>query len=433
MGWNGPCFSRHVTSAAEAYVLDKLIAAARRLDASDLHLEPGLPPTARVRGRLRPIGEPVSAPALLEMARALLPGELWAAFLERRSFDGARVLAGVPCRLNVLQSARGVGLAVRLLATTVPTLHELNLHPDLAELARKRHGLVLVCGPTGSGKSSTLAALVQTINAERPAHIITVEQPIEYTLRPARAFIRQREVGRDTPSFEQALVDALREDPDVIVVGELRHRETLQRTLDAAETGHLVLATLHAATPAEALQRVVAAFAPEVQAAVRAQLADCLVAVVCQSLEHRPEWPVRVPECEVLVASSAVRAHVREGHFHKLPGAMELGAEHGMFSRARYRAWVEQRERFHVPAPRAEAPAEPPAEPLPPLGPAALPPLNATDGVVRRSEDAGNGFENDGMSTVRRKKVAAAPAPPVIVIDDADDDIDALIAHLSRR
>jgi twitching motility protein PilT len=408
-------------------MLDKLVIAARRQEASDLHLEPGLPPTVRVHGRLRPMGEPVSAAALLAAARRVVPSEVWGEFLARRSFDAARVIAGVPCRVNVLQSSRGVGLAIRLLATTVPTLAELNLHPDLAELVRRRHGLVLVSGATGSGKSSTLAALVQTINLERPAHIITIEQPVEYTLRPARAFVRQREVGRDTPSFEQALVDALREDPDVIVVGEMRTTEIIRLTLGAAETGHLVLATLHAATPAEALQRIVTAFPAEMQSGVRAQLADSLVAVICQTLEHRHGWPLRVPECEVLVANHAVRANVRDGQLFKLQSALETGAEHGMFSRARYRAWLDQRGHFHVPQVREDAPVEPAAPPGPA---AALPPLSSvTTSESALREPIHPRVGEPGASVVQRSKAA----PSHVIEIDGDDSLDAVIAELEQR
>src|SRR6202022_264810 len=169
-----------------------------------------------------------------------------------------------------------------LLSSVQPTLRSLNLHPELERLVRPTHGLVLVSGPTGSGKSSTLAALIQEINVREARHVITLESPIEYELVPRRAFIRQREVGRDTPSFERGLLDALREDPDVLMVGEMRDPETMRLTLNAAETGHLVLATVHSATVAEALQRVVNAFPAEVQNAIAAQLADCLLGVVAQ-------------------------------------------------------------------------------------------------------------------------------------------------------
>src|SRR5262245_53950755 len=250
--------------------LETLIGLAKDHGASDLHLEAGLPAALRVRGALRTVGEPIAAKDLIEAARQIIGPEQWQYFLERRSFDLSRTIHGVRCRINILQTARGIGFAVRLLASAQITIERLNLHPDLRKLINHAHGLVLVSGPTGSGKSSTMAALIQEINLAESRHIVTVESPIEYFFRPRRAFIRQREVGRDTPSFEQALLDALREDPDVLMVGEMREPETMRLTLNAAETGHLVLATVHSSSCAEALQRVVSSFPSEIQGAVRA-------------------------------------------------------------------------------------------------------------------------------------------------------------------
>src|SRR5438132_13545701 len=232
-------------------------------------------------------------------------------------------MGGVLCRLNILQTARGIGFAIRLLATFQATVEKLNLHPDLKKLIKPANGLILVSGATGSGKSSTLAALIQEINLTDSRHIVTVESPIEYTFRPRRAYIRQREVGRDTPSFEQALLDSLREDPDVLMVGEMRDPETMRLTLNAAETGHLVLATVHSSTCAEALQRVVGAFPSEIQSGIAAQLADCLVAVVAQRLRFRPDLNLRVPECEILIPTNPVKAHIRSRDFFKIISALE--------------------------------------------------------------------------------------------------------------
>ena len=181
--------------------LEPLIAAAQKQQASDLHLEPGQPACLRVRGQLKLQGEPLAARALLSMARELLGEERWAEFLERRSCDLAQTIAGVRCRINVLCSSRGVGLAIRFLTSFSATLERLNLHPELAKLLLPHNGLVIVSGATGSGKSSTLAALIQELNAREKRHIVTLEAPIEYTLAPKQSFIRQREVGRDTPSF----------------------------------------------------------------------------------------------------------------------------------------------------------------------------------------------------------------------------------------
>src|SRR3989449_992565 len=309
--------------------LEDLIATARQQRASDLHLEPGLPPALRVRGSLRTLGEPIPAKVLLEWARDIIGEVHWQNFLERRSADLSRTLQGVRCRINIMQTARGIGFAIRLLSTFQATVEKLNLHPDLKKLVAPANGLILVSGPTGCGKSSTLAALIQEINLTDTRHIVTIESPIEYTFRPRRAYIRQREVGRDTPSFEQALLDALREDPDVLMVGEMREPETMRLTLSASETGHLVLTTLHSASCAEALQRVVSAFPAEIQSSVSAQLADCLLAVICQRLCFRPDLNIRVPECEILMATHAVKNFIRNRDFFKIISALETGAEHG--------------------------------------------------------------------------------------------------------
>ena len=344
--------------------LDALISAASAEGASDLHLEPGLPAAVRVRGELRTLGEPLSARALVSFAEDIVGQTNWPSFLERRSFDCSRNINGVRCRINVLQSARGVGLAIRILSSFQATLEKLNLHPGLGRLVRHPHGFILVSGPTGSGKTSTLAALIEEVNATEARHVITLESPIEYTFRARAAYIRQREVGRDTPSFEQGLLDALREDPDVLMVGEMREPETMRLTLNAAETGHLVLATVHSSSCAEALQRVVSAFPAETQGAVRAQLADCLLAVICQRLRYRPDLKIRVPECEILTTTTAIRSFIRNGDFFKIAAQIEMGAEHGMWTFQRYQTWLESKTTWHFPGPE---PNEPPAEPAEPL------------------------------------------------------------------
>jgi twitching motility protein PilT len=336
--------------------LDALIQTAATNGASDLHLEAGLPAAIRIRGALRTIGEPLAPRALLDAARRLIGEDHWPHFLERRSWDFSRTIQGVRCRLNILQTSRGVGFAIRLLATFQATIDRLNLHPDFRKLTQHNNGLILVSGPTGSGKSSTLAALIQEINLTEARHIVTIESPIEYTFRPRRAYLRQREVGRDTPSFEQALIDSLREDPDVLMVGEMREPETMRLTLSASETGHLVMATVHSSTCAEALQRVVGAFPAEIQASVAAQLADCILAVVTQRLRFRPDLNIRVPECEIMVATHAVRSFIRNRDFFKIISAIETGADHGMWSFQRYRTWLEQRKNWVLPGQESEPP-----------------------------------------------------------------------------
>lgn len=363
--------------------LESLISSAMAGGASDLHLESGLAPAMRIRGTLRLAGDAIPSGVLTAMARQLLGEEQWQFFLERRSFDLSRTIQGVRCRINILQTSRGVGMAIRLLAAFQATVEKLNLHPDLKKLVKNPHGLILICGATGSGKSSTLAALIQEINLTETQHIITVESPIEYSFRPRRSYIRQREVGRDTPSFEQALVDSLREDPDVLMVGEMREPETMRLTLNASETGHLVLATVHSSTCAEALQRIASAFPAEIQASVCAQLADCLVAVVSQRLRFRPELNMRVPECEILLATHAVKNFIRTREFFKIVSALETGAEHDMWTFQRYAKWLDSRTNWFMPDQNPEPLENEPAESVPSAG--ALPPAFNAARILRKN------------------------------------------------
>ncbi len=374
--------------------LESLIAAAQQQGASDLHLEAGLPAALRIRGSLRTAGEPVPATTLLAFARELIGDAHWDQFLERRSADLSKTISGVRCRINVLQTARGIGFAIRLLAAFQTTIEKLNLHPDLKKLVTNQHGLVLVSGPTGSGKSSTLAALIQEINLTETRHIVTIESPIEYTFRPRKSYIRQREVGRDTPSFEQALLDALREDPDVLMVGEMRDPETMRLTLSASETGHLVLATVHSSTCAEAIQRVASAFPAEIQSAVCAQLADCLVAVVSQRLHFRPDLNIRVPECEILIATHAIKNFIRNRDFFKIISSLETGAEHGMWSFQRYRTWLDNRKGWHLP--NDSEPAENDASEPISAAPALPPMVHASKPTKARDISSGTGAKSGG-------------------------------------
>ena len=350
--------------------LESLVGSAAGNGASDLHLESGLPAAVRMRGTLKTFGEPLPAKLLLELAQTTIGEENWPHFLERRSWDMSKTIQGVRCRINILQTSRGIGFAIRLLSSFQATVEKLNLHPDIKKLVNNTHGLILVSGATGSGKSSTLAALIQEINLTDTRHILTIESPIEYTFRPRRAYIRQREVGRDTPSFEQALLDALREDPDVLMVGEMRDPETMRLTLSASETGHLVLATVHSSTCAEALQRVISAFPAEIQSSVAAQLADCLVAVIAQRLRFRQDLNIRVPECEILMATHAVKNFIRNRDFFKIAAPLETGAEHGMWSFQRYRTWLENRANWYIPGQTPDPPDSEPTEAASPVAPA---------------------------------------------------------------
>jgi len=363
--------------------LESLVSLAQTNGASDLHLESGLPAALRIRGTLRTVGEPIPGKTMLEMARQLLGDDHWQHFLERWLYDMFKTIQGVRCRINVLQSSRGVGFAIRLLASFQATLEKLNLHPDLRKLVTPTNGLILVSGPTGSGKSSTLAALIQEINLSETRHIVTIESPIEYVFRPRKSYIRQREVGRDTPSFEQALLDSLREDPDVLMVGEMRDPETMRLTLSASETGHLVMATVHSSTCAEALQRVVSAFPAEIQSGVSAQLADCLLAVISQRLRFRPEINMRVPECEILMPTNAIKNFIRNRDFFKIVSAVETGGEHGMWSFQRYRTWLDNRSKWNNPD---QNPEPPDSEPMETAGAPTVPSLAPAPAKVARPE-----------------------------------------------
>lgn len=329
-------------------MLDALLTTARDLDASDVHLEAGLPVMWRVHGKLEAHGDPPTAQGLHELAKQLL-GARWAEFERRGSADVAGSGAGRRVRINILRTSRGVGLAIRMLSNSELSIAGLNLHPSLKQLTERTHGLVVVSGPTGSGKTSTLAAMVSEMNfSERARHVITLENPIEYVPEPRRCFIRQREVGRDTPSFEQGIVDAVRENPDVLVVGEMRDPEVMRHTLNASETGHLVLTTLHAGTVVEALQRIVSSFPASAQPGVCAQLADALVAIVCQRLVYKERLQGLVPECEVLVGSTPVRAIIRAGNFQMIATALESGMADGQLSAERYREWLHHKRDFVV-------------------------------------------------------------------------------------
>ncbi|MBU0753949.1 MAG: PilT/PilU family type 4a pilus ATPase [Planctomycetes bacterium] len=333
----------------------QLIADLRKREASDLHLEPGLSPVARINGLLKPVGNRVLEPRETSaLARSLFGEREKEIFTTLHAVDFSQVMGGGLCRINVMKTQRGVGLAIRLLASVQPTLTRLNLHPTFTDLVSTKHGLLVICGSTGCGKSSTLAALIHEINTREKVHIVTIESPIEYAIAPRQSLIRQREVGRDTPTFERALIDALRQDPDVIMVGEMRDREIMQLTLNAAETGHLVLSTMHASTTAEALQRLAAAFPPENQSAVCAQLADCLIGVVAQRLRFDEELGIRVPICEILRATTPIKHLIRQGHFFKMASAMETGYAEGNWTFRRYQEWLDSRTDYYRPSGKEE-------------------------------------------------------------------------------
>ncbi|MFM8340133.1 MAG: type IV pilus twitching motility protein PilT, partial [Fluviibacter sp.] len=233
-------------------------------------------------------------------------------------------------RANAYRQQRGVGMALRPIPAIVPTLESIGAPPVLGGLSEHSHGLVLIVGPTGSGKTTTLAAMVEHINQTAAKHVLTIEDPIEFIYTPGRALITQREVGRDTPSFADALKASLREDPDVILLGEMRDLETIRLALTAAETGHLVLATLHTATAAQAVERIVEVFPGSERDLARTLLADVLRAVVAQELLPRRDGQGRIAAHEVLIGTPAVRNLIREQKTAQLVSVMQMGQQQGM-------------------------------------------------------------------------------------------------------
>jgi twitching motility protein PilT len=303
--------------------------------ASDLHLTVGLPPVLRVDGALEPAGDvPPLAPEDTEAAaRAALPPAAYERFRADGETDAAWQ-AGETARFRVHAFRRDghAALALRRIPARPPSVEELGLPPAVVEFSRLRGGLVLATGPAGCGKTTTLAALIDRINRDEARHIVTLEDPVEYVHPHRRSMVNQRQVGRDTRSFDRGLRAALREDPDVILVGEMRDRETVGIALTAAETGHLVLATLHTGDAAQAVDRVIDAFPSEQQPQARAQLAGCLAGVVAQRLLPRADGNGRVAALEVLVATAAVRNLIREGKTFQIPSAIQTGHQAGMRS-----------------------------------------------------------------------------------------------------
>lgn len=316
----------------------KLVSSCIRNNVSDLHLRPGMPVAARKNGQLhfqRDIS--FTAEELDALLRALTTDRQRRILAERWSVDFSAHFSDAQMRLNAFHTADGLGLAIRFLPSTIPDFEALNLHPSLRELCSQHHGLILICGPTGNGKSTTIAAMVRELNETRAGHIVTLEDPIEYRFSSERALVDQRELGAHFPSFEQGLQDVLREDADVIVVGELREPETMRLTINAAESGHLVIATLHAATAEEALLRLCNAFTPDAQDFVRSQLASCLSAIVVQHLELSPKAGFRVPVLSIVRSAPALRNIIRENRFNQVENIQQAGRSEGMFTFERYR------------------------------------------------------------------------------------------------
>lgn len=311
--------------------LDDLLRDACERGSSDLHLTVGLPPVVRVDGSLQHLDYTVLGPTDTQrLIYDILTADQVQWFEKTRELDfsyGVKLVGRF--RINVYRQRGSVGAALRAIPDRIPSYEQLGLPSVVKELSKKHSGLVLVTGPTGSGKSTTIACMIDSINTERPVHIMTIEDPIEYLHRHKKAMINQRELNSDTDSFENALRAVLREDPDVILVGEMRDLETISAALTLAETGHLVFGTLHTRNAPQTIDRVIDVFPPHQQDQIRVQLSNTLEAVVAQQLCPRVGGG-RVAAIEIMVATSAVRNLIREGKTYQVYSVLETGGQSGM-------------------------------------------------------------------------------------------------------
>ena len=330
-----------IESVPDGNPLEQLLIEMAQRGASDLLIVNGTPPVFRIGGKLTQSGSPLSTDDI----HALFSGVLSAKLRSKIETDGAadfsmRLARGDAgeggrawrYRINVHRQRGTLAASVRALPAEIPTLAQLRLPASLAELVKPRRGLVLVCGPTGSGKSTTLASLVDVVNRNESRHIITIEDPIEYEHRNTKSVIEQVEVGRDAPTFASALKASLRQDPDVILVGEMRDLETVATAITAAETGHLILSTLHTSDAAQAIHRMIDVFPPAQQTQIRQQLAHSLNAIIVQHLIPRSDERGSAVAVEVLLATQAVVNHIRNEKLQNLANEITLGKRHGMIS-----------------------------------------------------------------------------------------------------
>ncbi len=321
-------------------LLKDLLALTIKGQASDLHISVGHPPVLRIAGQLSPLvkEKKLTSNDTQGLAFALMTASQKERFLKKKDIDFSYNFENkARFRVNIFFQNRGVSVALRLVPSKIPTLKELNLPFVLSQFTQPAQGFILITGPSSHGKSTTLAALIDEINHTRTDHIITIEDPIEYVFEDDKCIIDQREVYQDTLSFAQALRATFRQDPNVIMVGEMRDPETVSTAITAAETGHLVFATLHTNSASQTIHRIVDTFPPNQQSQVRAQLSGSLLGVVSQRLIPRLKGGL-IPACEIMIATPAVASLIRENKIHELPLVIETSAGKGMISLNRYLA-----------------------------------------------------------------------------------------------
>lgn len=312
--------------------INSLLEMAVKNNASDLHLTAGAPPVLRIYGKLVFTEENIITPKVTKiLAEEILSHEQKTLLKEEGQVDFSLSLEQIGrFRVNAFKQGGSISLAIRLIPYHIPSLEELNLPPVIKTLAQEKRGLILVTGPAGSGKSTTLASMIDIINSRRNCHIITLEDPIEFLHRHKKSIVNQREMGTDFKNFPAALRGALRQDPDVILVGEMRDFETISTAITAAETGHLVLSTLHTSSASQTVDRIIHVFPPHQQQQIRIQLANTLVGVISQQLIPRVDKPGLVPAVEVMITTPAIKNLIREGKTHQIYSSIQTGSKYGM-------------------------------------------------------------------------------------------------------
>jgi len=314
--------------------ITELLIFTKKAGGSDLHISAGSPIMIRVHGEMRKLNVPPLTPEdIHHMIYDIIDDEQKKIYEERKELDFSRELGGIArFRVNVFQQRNGEAAVFRTIPTKVLTFEDLNLPEILKTLALKEKGMVLVTGPTGSGKSTTLAAIIDYINKQKKGHIITVEDPIEFVHESKMCLVNQRELGTNTHSFANALKSALREDPDVVLVGEMRDLETISLAITAAETGHLVFGTLHTSSAAKTIDRIIDVFPPAQQAQIRAMFAESIEGVIAQKLLKKKDGKGRCAALEIMLGTTAIRNLIREGKTFQIPSIIQTGQAQGMQS-----------------------------------------------------------------------------------------------------